>query len=417
MTAATNKDLPLEALCGLAAISVLLWHSILGFFPGWTGRYTDRWPSDMAMNGQIWYGAVNGAAAVTLFFVLSGFVLTRRFLITGDQKIILRGAVKRWPRLAGPVLVSVLISWLLFSFAAYRFSDAGAATGSPWLATFANGFEPPFEPRFWDAVRQGAFMTFFRGDSYYNSSLWTMRYEFVGSFIAFGLALLIGLTPRRAHYVRMWLIGMVFVLCYLASPHYAAFPAGVALAAFLPDRRSALPGPAVSIMFLAAFYLSGFTGAQTGAFVLAARLFGSLPASEVLVHILASVLIIAAIEFAPDSFRRMFSGRFAHLLGALSFPLYLIHVLVLCSLGSAMLIWAETWPGTFYASAIAVAATVVGSVLAAIPLMLFNERWVGAVNSALIWVLTPRFAGGAIAPAASAKQRARATSPSDEDPQ
>lgn len=418
MTVANKKDLPLEALRGLAAISVLLCHSILGFFPQWTGEYPDKWPLEMAINGQIWYGAVNGGAAVTLFFVLSSFVLTRRFLITGDQQIILRGMVKRWPRLAGPVFVTVVMSWLLFKFAAYRFSEAGAATGSPWLSTFAHGFKPPFEPRFWDAVRQGAFMTFFRGDSYYDSSLWTMRYEFVGSFIAFGLALLIALTPRRVYYVRMWLIGMVFVLCYFAAPLYAAFPTGVALAAFFPTRRAALPGLTVSIMILAAFYLFGFTGAETGAFVLVARLFGSLPASDarILTHILASVLVIAAIEFAPDPFRQRFSGRFAYLLGALSFPLYLIHVLVLCSLGSVTLIWAETWSGKFYASTIAGAATIVGSVLAAIPLMLFNEQWVRLVNNVLNLMLTPNLAEGAIAPPTSAKKQAGARSLTDEDP-
>src|ERR1700728_2842757 len=111
MAAISKKDLPLEALRGLAAIAVLLWHSMLGFFPQWSGIFPDRWPPEAALSGQVWYGLIYGTAAVTLFFVLSGFVLTRRFLMNGDQQIILRGAIKRWPRLAGPVLVTVLASW------------------------------------------------------------------------------------------------------------------------------------------------------------------------------------------------------------------------------------------------------------------------------------------------------------------
>jgi hypothetical protein len=46
-------------------------------------------------------------------------------------------------------------------------------------------------PSFWDAFSQGAFYTFFRGDAYYDSSLWSMRYELIGSLLAFGLALML----------------------------------------------------------------------------------------------------------------------------------------------------------------------------------------------------------------------------------
>jgi peptidoglycan/LPS O-acetylase OafA/YrhL len=286
----------------------------------------------------------------------------------------------------------VLVSCLLFKFDAYRFTEGGAATGSPWLSTFANAlqaFDEPFQPRFWDAVRQGAFLTFVRGDSYYDSSLWTMRCEFAGSFIAFGLALLIALIPHRVYSGRIWLVGMVLLLCHFASPQYVAFPAGVALAAFLPVHSAALPGLVVAMLILVAFYLFGFTGVETGAFVLAASIFGSLPTSYIYAHILGSVLVIAAIELAPDTFRRRLSGRFAYFLGALSFPLYLVHVLVLCSLGCAMLIWAETWLDGYYPGIIAGAATILGSVLAAIPLVLFNEQWVRLVNKAVNLMLGP----------------------------
>lgn len=352
--------------------------------------------------------AFNGSAAVTLFFVLSAFVLTRHFLTTGNQQIILRGVVKRWPRLAGPVLVTVLVSWLLFKFDAYRFTEGGAATGSPWLSTFANafqGFAEPFQPRFWDAIRQGAFLTFVRGDSYYDTSLWTMRYEFAGSFIAFGLALLTALISHRVYYIRIWLIGMVLLLCHFASPLYAAFPAGVALAAFLPVRSASLSGVAVAMLILLAFYLFGFTGVETGAFVLVARIFGSLPTSYVYAHIVGSVLVITAIELAPDTFRRRLSSRFAYFIGALSFPLYLVHVLVLCSLGCATLIWADTCLDGHYPGIIAGVATILGSVLAAIPLMLFNEQWVRLVNKAINFMLASGLAAPSLATTGAGAER------------
>jgi len=384
--ASPAKDLPLEALRGLAAITVLLWHSMLGFFPQWSGAFPQNWPQELSLNGQVWFGLIHGTAAVTLFFVLSGFVLTRRYLLTGDQQIILRGAIKRWPRLAGPVLITVLISWLLFKLGAYHFEEGGAVTGSPWLSKFAYAFDVPFEPNFWRALLQGSFLTFFKGDSYYDSSLWTMRYEFIGSFIAFGLALLIAL-PAPSRLFRPAIIGVIYLLCQYAAPVYAAFPAGVALAAFLPEREIKLRGLTFGGFVLVAIYLLGFTGNSNGVFFLVSRLFGS--GSTTNIHILASVLLIVSIERAPDTIRQRLSGRFAKCLGTISFPLYLIHVLVLCSLGCDVLIWARTWTSGFYPNIVAGIVTILGSILAAIPLAIFNERWVTLVNTATNWFMAP----------------------------
>jgi peptidoglycan/LPS O-acetylase OafA/YrhL len=379
MTTANKKDIPLEALRGFAAITVMLWHSMLGFFPQWSGIFPDKWPQG-ALNGQVWFGLIYGDAAVILFFVLSGFVLTRRTLVTGERQIILRGVIKRWPRLAGPVLITVLISWLLFTLDAYSFKQGGAITGSPWLSRFAYAYAVPFEPFFWDAFCEGTFLTFFQGDIFYDSSLWTMRYEFIGSFLSFGLALLLAQLPLRGtRLLRLAIIAVIWLLCYFASPIYASFPAGVALAAFLPEQRAKLPGWAVGILILTAIYLFGFTGANVGAFVLLASI---LKLDFIIAQIIASMLIIVAFELAPDTFRRLVSSRFAEVIGALSFPLYLIHVLVLCSLGCATLIWARTWASGAYPNIIAGATTIICSILAAIPLAFFNERWVAFINRA-----------------------------------
>jgi peptidoglycan/LPS O-acetylase OafA/YrhL len=379
MATTGRKDIPLEALRGVAAVTVLLWHTMLGFFPQWSGIFPERWPADAALNGQVWFGLIHGSAAVTLFFVLSGFVLTRRFLTSGDPQIIVRGAIKRWPRLAGPVVVTTLTSWLLFKLGLYHFGEGGAITGSPWLSKFAYAFDAPFEPSIWGSFSQGAFLTFFRGDSFYDSSLWTMRCEFIGSFVSFALALLIALLPREAGLLRIAVIAVVFALCDFAAPSYGAFPVGVALAAFLPERRNRLSGRAVAALILAAVYLFGVTGANVGAFVPVAW---ALKKNVVVAEIVASVLIIVAIELAPHTFRARLSNRFAERLGALSFPLYLIHVPVLCSLGCAALIGAGTWTSGAWPNIIAGVTTIAGAVAAAIPLAYFNERWVRLVNAA-----------------------------------
>src|SRR5262249_40456115 len=139
---------------------------------------------------------------------------------------------------------------------------------SLWLSEFGAAYEVPFEPSFLESAWQGAFLTFFRGDYFYDSSLWTMRYEFIGSFVSFGLALLIALLPEeKAGLLRVAVIAVVFALCDFVSPIHGAFPIGVALATFLPERPNRLPAWAVATLIIVAIYLFGFTGANVGAFV------------------------------------------------------------------------------------------------------------------------------------------------------
>ena len=74
--------------------------------------------------------------------------------------IISRSALKRWPRLAGPVLVSVLFSFVLLSLGLYRFDQAGALTRSPWLVGHLFQGQAAFPWKLADAVAQGVFFTF-----------------------------------------------------------------------------------------------------------------------------------------------------------------------------------------------------------------------------------------------------------------
>ncbi|MFP3648867.1 hypothetical protein, partial [Paraburkholderia sp. SIMBA_054] len=62
-------------------------------------------------------------------------------------------------------------------------------SNSPWLAAFGYAKEIPAERTLIDAVAQGVFLTFWRGDAYFNSSLWTMHFEMIGSLIVFAGAI------------------------------------------------------------------------------------------------------------------------------------------------------------------------------------------------------------------------------------
>jgi peptidoglycan/LPS O-acetylase OafA/YrhL len=367
-----KKEIPLEAIRGIGALVVIVWHVCYGFFPHAIGVYS-------GFAAQNWQGSplfvfMNGPAAVALFFVLSGFVLTRRYFEFGNNRTLLKGAVKRWPRLMGPVLLVVLASYVLFKLDLYWFEQAGAVSGSPWLMTFALAYnvKPPIE--FWDAVRQGTFLTFFRGDFYYDSNLWTMHPEFIGSFMAFGLAPILLAARKLSMLLTISLVGMASVLAdyaILNQTSLIAFPIGVGIAA-LVSRDLAMPRGIAYMALLMALYLLGFSGADLGIYAVLYHPIFVTHSYEV--NVIGAGILITVIETSP-AIRKIFSGPISQFLGDLSFPIYLVHVLIICSAGSAIYLWAGAAP--------AVLAVLILSVLISLPLIAFNKWWIKHLNAAI----------------------------------
>ena len=365
-------------------MSVLIWHNLCGFFPERTGIFPSADPSKGFTN-HFWFALIYGTAAVAFFFVLSGFVLTRRYFLSGDATQIRRNVVKRWPRLALPVVVTVLFSSIAFHYRLYPYQAAAVITQSWWLYYFGNAILLPLPGNLWEAFQQGSYLTFFHGDNSYDSSLWTMRFEFIGSFMAMGLALL--LQPTRSRATRVYLIAVVLVLCHFSDPQYAAFPVGAALALFLPENPKSHSRLTTAVLVAVALYLLGWAGAAIGDF----RPLGWLLPARVIpsyVNVAGSVLLIFAAETSP-SLHSFLSGRWAVFLGRISFPLYLVHVPILCSVGSAVLLRVSPRLGAPRGQLVAMAATMVASFVAAYPLTLLNEWWVSRLNGIVGMFMPP----------------------------
>jgi len=359
-----KKDIVLEAIRGGAALVVVVWHVCVGFFPYSLNGWWQGSPLNLFMNGQ---------SAVQLFFVLSGYVLTRRYFESGNHRILLKGAVKRWPRLVGPVLLVVLASYVLFKLDLYQFEQAGAAAGSPWLIKFLSAYDTKPPIHLWGALLQGSFFTFFGTEHFYNTPLWTMHREFVGSFIAFGFAPILFEARKLSLHLAIGLVAMGAVLA--AHDNYAAFPIGVGLAALVP-RSAVISNKIAYPALLMALYFLGCPHSSNNE--LGTVYHPALMANaDVMNSIGAAILIVVSETFYP--IRRVFSGRISQFLGDLSFPIYLVHVLIICSIGSAIYLRVGAVP-----AALAVFAF---SILASLPLMAFNKWWVAQVNAATMRIL------------------------------
>ncbi len=377
---AGHKIESLECLRGLAALSVVAWHLLLAFAPRHSGQFTDAVADPFI--GRLWFAPFNGAAAVTFFFVLSGFVLPWSYFGSREPRTTARALVKRWPRLAGACCLSVLGSWLLFRLGAYRYAEAAALTGSPWLADFGYaGLPPGFAPSFGEALMNGAFGVFVGGGATFNAALWTMRPEIVGGFVS--LALAPALAAIRGPAVLVVLVVVLAVFLGAVEEHIPQFLAGTLLARLLHGRSLAIPPLAAGALLLAAFLLFSFNG-PTGAFAWVRRL---IPVGYdwryyPVAWVPASVLLILA-ALGSRHVARCLAGSWARLLGRLSFPIYLVHLPVIFSLGC----WSYSRLVAALPPLAAVAATVLVSLLGiasvAVPLGGFDRWWVGAINRAV----------------------------------
>ncbi|MGX5841270.1 acyltransferase family protein [Mesorhizobium sp. ArgA1] len=353
----------------------MFWHTMLGFAPSASGIFADG-PANSLQTSLV-FVAFNGPSAVYLFFVLSSFVLVKRYFASRKPQDLLVGAIKRLPRLAGPVLVTVLASCLVFKLDLYFFPEAGAQTGSPWLASFgyASKVLTAETASFFEAFAQGAWRTFIFGDSFYDSSLWTMWCEFWGSLIVFTLAPAVFFLHDRMPWLAWCTIAVGMVLAWLVNIAFVAFPMGLSLYLLLDWKFRPNPWSKAAIM-AAALLLLGYAGNGVGVYrPLAALEVDGLPdhIRQACVAMVASVMLVYAL-LKMESPPSWLTGKAARFLGDLCFPLYLVHVPVICSLGS----WAFLASGS---AAFGAAASILGSIAAALPLMLFNNWWVAAVDT------------------------------------
>jgi peptidoglycan/LPS O-acetylase OafA/YrhL len=115
----------------------------------------------------------NGNAAVCVFFILSGYVMTE--FATSTALSLPAQAIRRYLRVAIPILIASSFAWLLLRYGLMRNAVNPDVTGG-WLGSWYR-----FEPSFPDMIQEALFGTFATGSNAYNCNLWTMNAELAGS--------------------------------------------------------------------------------------------------------------------------------------------------------------------------------------------------------------------------------------------
>ncbi len=264
-----------------------------------------------------------GNLSVCIFFVLSGYVLTYRYFKTGDQETLVSGAVRRYPRLLPPVLITILLALVLMNLSLFSNIQAGEVIGSEWLQGFWT-----FNSSFPDAIGEALWGVWFNGENSYDCVMWTLTTEFTGSLIAFAFVMLFGRQPYR------W-IAYLIASIYFWDSYTLGFILGVLLADLY---HTETPGthakPVYAMLLVYGLVLGSWDTITTKNMDLITWIF-HLQNNEPLttVHTIAAFLITLGVLNLPQ-LKTILSRRVFTYLGRISFSMYLVHMLVLGSVTS-----------------------------------------------------------------------------------
>ena len=380
-----NRLIPLEAMRGLAAVIVLIHHVLLGFAPYTSGLLPQARSAD-SLVGKWYFFLFNGTSAVTFFFTLSGFVLCWAYFNSGDRHQLLKAFFKRWPRLVGLVLITTLASYLLFKLGFYYYQPAALISNSTWLANFGcptpycpDGWAADFEPNLFDAFTQGL-TTFFTGNSSYNTNLWTMQQEFIGSIVVFLMAAFVALILSFNYLFSAAIIFSVWALSI--NPFMVPFVAGIFTSAIIAKHKTRLALHYALLMMITGIYLLSYLIPEKDFAWVAQLQYPRLVVDNIriIINTVASVLIIFAIMSNDFIFNKL-NGKLFAFLGKLSFPLYLVHTLVICSISSLGYMTMHHYGYAHDHILIATfLITLASSIIICLPLIYMDAMWLNRIN-------------------------------------
>jgi peptidoglycan/LPS O-acetylase OafA/YrhL len=314
-SAAPSRLVFLDGVRGWASLMVVFSHLVACFLAITTPSYRQLYFTFFC----------DGTLAVYIFFVLSGFALSIRFLQTGDARIPVELALRRYPRLTLPIFASSAIAFVLMK--SNLFFNAAAsipAHSQNWLGTFYL-----FEPELLHFLKFSLYNVYFHYDiaRSYNQVLWTMSVEFFGSMLVFFLCLIYPYLRSRCV-----VLGILTAVMAMMNSPMLPFVLGMGIAQFFTgnarkrqeEGTMALLGSLLLIaatMIYSVISLHGFPTVQD---------FAVRP--TFLSTIFAAVFVFGI--SISSRVRGFFSNALSRYLGSISFPLYLTHLLVICSFSS-----------------------------------------------------------------------------------
>jgi peptidoglycan/LPS O-acetylase OafA/YrhL len=397
----------LETIRGLAAVQVLLLHCLSAFAPALVFSRLSEGTVAAYVNASPLFFLCDGYSAVYIFFILSGYVLTRSFEAHPAGPV--ANLLARIVRLGLPALAACAVSAAIYAMFAGANIEAAPLLQSEW---FAKLWRPEFTALYFakdaalnalvfgyqDIEGLGLFAAWQDPVTRsFVSPLWSLSWEFWGSILTFTLVL-IGRGSAGFRFAMLLLLAIYFsrsaMLCFIVGHIAARFRTA--------ERPTALPrwlawatlaagiGCCVVAENWQPSWLKAFCDWSSGALY---------PGQSAYLYqkILGAILICVALtQLAP--LRRLLSRPGLAACAQLSFPLYLVHWPILFGPGAALFLATYQMLGITASRLLAIVFCIVASLLAARAFAAVDRAAVQASRTIRRW---RRSGDGAISAAAA----------------
>lgn len=349
----------LEGLRGIATLMVLFSHLKLTCFIDsneFLINYIEK--SDFLFGINIFFVNIlklvtNGDLAVWIFWIMSSFVISINFFRNEHSDLnLLQICVKRYFRLAFPVLFVVIFTYFLLKLNLVFNKDLAQVLGLPYSKTYDNqeswlNSQYLIEPNLIYALKFSLFDTFFNYNENlsYNTSLWTIQNEFIGSLFTFSLFGIVKLNSKRFYFYFIILL----ILYFLNLIWLCAFVCGHTFCDLIYSQNT----------LKESFFIKNFKNQNLYFFsfvfsiLVLPTFFEHYKLNYFMLNLIVGLITVIAC-LKSKLLIKYLSINFFQFLGNISFGVYLIHIPIITSLTSYLLILDHSSLGKFIISLITI---------------------------------------------------------------
>ena len=304
----------LDGMRGWAALMVLFAHLIGCFLSNVKPSYLSA-PMLFLCDGHL---------AVFIFFVISGFALTVKFIEHPKEHSLLEAASARYFRLAIPVLaISALIYLMMKAHLFYNVQVAIPSNSENWIGEYYT-----FHASVSHLLYASLYKTFFNYEALYTPSTWSLSFELQGSMILYfflGFFRNLRVEPKLYFFIA----GLFNLTLLIINPMLASLMIGYLIAELYAYSKTRILSPWLSILSATLFALTvtGYLGSHYWHLGIQGDQLAALLAAQ----------IVLSVTFSPF-LRLAFSSPISRFLGAISYPLFLVNIAIICSYSSYLFV-------------------------------------------------------------------------------
>lgn len=314
----------LDAIKGISCLIVFWDHLYLAFFQ-------KSYLVNKVLNIIPFRILVNGKYAVCLFLMISAYVISLPVYRKNSLEQIRRTAFKRYLRLALPVFVASLMSFILSSTVGYYNGQVAEYIDNPWLLRFFSK-----EMTLGGLIRSSVFGVLWQGDNTFNGPFWMLGILFTGTFFVLIIAIITSGEKTKSTYSFM-VLGFLFLVYLNVNVYFGCFILGTLLAYlrcrtdFFEKWKQKKCCTVISILLLTASVLMPV---EKGKLIEFFQKFEGLPAffsDKIFFYQIAGFMLLFALMGMTKIREFLNENKLLNWISQISFSVYLLHWPIICS--------------------------------------------------------------------------------------